>query len=76
MAKFGDRSTEERRQVGGKDAVIRVYESPEDEWVTIVAATVNDHHTYLFEFGCPLGELEFCRGAFAKYLTGVQFDAG
>ena len=76
MTKFGDRSTDERRQIGGIDAVIRVYESPEDEWVTIVAATVRDLHTYLFEFGCPLGELEFCRDTFAKYLTGVQFNAG
>jgi hypothetical protein len=76
LVKFGERSTEERHQVGGVEAVVRVYELPEHEWATIVAATVRDLHTYLFEFGCPANDKARCESLMQEFLDGVQFNDG
>lgn len=73
LVRFGERSTDERRRLGDGEAVIRVYESPDDGWVTIAAATVRDLHTYLFELGCPADEQAACEVLMQDYLDGVRF---
>lgn len=76
LVKFGERSGEERREVDGLETAVRVYESPEDAWVTIAGATVRDLHTYLFELGCPEEDRASCEVLFQELLDGVHFDEG
>ena len=73
MARFGDRISDAPTRVDGLDAINRVYESAEDGWITVVAATVRDLQTYVFELGCPAQEREFCESALDGYVQSVEF---
>jgi len=76
LARFGERSSEDRRQVDGFETVVRVYASPADRWVTFGAALVRDQHTYLYELGCPSDDLASCETLLDELLGGVHFDDG
>ena len=73
MARFGDRVSDGRTRVDGLDAINRVYESMDDGWITVVAATVRDLQTYVLELGCPAEERESCEAALDGYVQGVEF---
>lgn len=74
LSRFGERTTEERRQIGESDAVVRVFESRDDEWTTIATATVRNLHTYLFELGCPDEYRSQCEDLLTELLDGVRFE--
>ena len=73
LARFGERLSGEPSLTSGLDTVISSYESPDDGWITIAAATVRDLQTYLFELGCPAEERAGCEDLIRGFLAGAQF---
>jgi hypothetical protein len=76
LFRFGERVIEDQRKIDGLEAVIRVYDSSDADWVMIAAATVRDLHTYLFEFGCPAEDQVSCEVLFQDLLDNVRFNEG
>jgi NAD(P)-dependent dehydrogenase (short-subunit alcohol dehydrogenase family) len=76
FARFGERTSEDRRQVDGFETVVRVYASPADRWVTFGAALVRGQHTYLYELGCPSDDLVSCQTLLDELFIGVHFGDG
>ena len=76
LFRFGDRISDQRSFITNLDAVVRVYESPQDGWTTLAAATVRGSKTYLFEFGCPTGGRDLCESDFQGFLASIEFDDG
>ena len=75
LFRFGDRVSDQRSIIADLDAVARVYESPQDRWTTLAAATVRNSKTYLFEFGCPTEDRDTCELEFQGFLDGIVFGA-
>lgn len=73
LGRFGEQASDELTQLTGQETIVRTYESPENEWITTVAATVRDLHTYLFELGCPADDRDSCQNLLQQILVGVQF---
>ena len=73
LVKFGGRVSDGDTEVDGHGSIVRVYEAPDDGWVTIAAATVRDLHSYLFELGCPVAERDSCEELLQSLLAGVHF---
>jgi len=75
LFRFEDRVSDQRSVISDLDAVARVYESPQDRWTTLAAATVRDSKTYLFEFGCPTEDRDTCELEFQGFLDGIVFGS-
>ena len=75
LVKFGQRVDEGHVDIASLGAEKRVYESSENGWVTIAAATVHDFYTYLFVLGCPEEDQTSCDVLFHDLLDGVHFDS-
>ena len=73
LVKFGERVSDNNDEVGGVETVIRAYESSDDAWITIAAATVNNSHTYLFALGCPIESRISCEILLRGILSDAQF---
>ena len=73
LVKFGERVSDKNDEVGGAETVIRAYESSDDAWITIAAATVNNSHTYLFTLGCPIESRISCEILLREILSDAQF---
>lgn len=73
LVKFGERVSDKNDEVGGAETVIRAYESSDDAWITIAAATVNNSHTYLFTLGCPIESRISCEILLREIVSDAQF---
>ena len=75
-ARFGDRVADETSRFGNIDGVLRIYRDVERGWDTLVAATVIDDSTYLFELGCPDGINSSCMSMIDQFVASVVFING
>jgi hypothetical protein len=75
-ARFGDRVADETSRFGNIDGVLRIYRDVERGWDTLVAATVIDDSTYLFELGCPDEINSSCMSMIDQFVASVVFING
>ena len=75
-AQFGGRVAVETSRFGSIDGVLGIYRDMERGWDTLVAATVIDDSTYLFELGCPDEINSVCMSTINQFVASVEFING
>ena len=75
-ARFGHRVGDQSTSFGGIDGILRIYRDTDRGWNTLVAATVIDDSTYLFELGCPDEVGSGCASTVDRFVESVEFLNG